>query len=425
MHKTIFQKIAVTAASVLVGVAGMEVKPIQATTAFWDLQFFDDSGTQVGSGEFSYNTDTLTFIPTSYLADSGFYVSTGLESFSANIDGVEWDDSFSYSKWWTPSDPVGTFGNYYSRDGEPRISASWFSSEDSFQRTRTLVLDDDISGNRRWSQTVLDDPQGYIEGSGNWTAILSRVDMPDLGFSVYTDRSAWEAAVSGMGASVTTETFDNDIPNARDIGVQGDILIPVGDGRPEITFDNGIISKAEGNAAFFTNEVQNGLFRGRIDTDNDLIDIIIGEVVGGGEYSEAITWTFPSPVIGFGADWFNIGPGEPLMISGNFDGKQEQTVSLYGKLATAMNEFGGLVGNGSGFLGIVSQGTFSKVTLQSQVPGELYEWEDFQVDNLSLATAPTTTPVPEPGTILALAAFSLTGLATKKKLTSSKSQLPS
>ncbi|HEY9652517.1 MAG TPA: hypothetical protein V6C95_17800 [Coleofasciculaceae cyanobacterium] len=421
MSKTIFQKIAVTAASVLLGVAGMEVKPTQAATAFWDLTFFDDDGKRVGSGEFSYNSDTLTLIPTDYPAFYGYYVTNVLESFSANIDGVEWDREGSPCvHWWNTSDPVGPFAGCRSRYSPiPGVENRWLFG-DLVARFPELAVYGDLGGRRYWQHSFYDDQRQYREGSGTWTATLRRVDIPNLGFSIYTDRSAWEDAVSALGASFTTETFDNAIPNARDIDYSGGTITERGDVRREITFDNGIISKAEGNGAFFVNEIENGVFRGTIDTNNDVLN---PETEG--EFSGAITWTFPSPVIGFGADWSNIGPGEPLTISGNFDGKQNHTVSLYPKLATARNEFGGLIGNGSGFLGIVSKGTFSQVTLQGHVPGLVPQKEDFEVDNLSLATAPTPAPIPEPGTILALAAFSLTGLATKKKLASSKAQLPS
>lgn len=426
MSKTIFQKIAVTAASVLVGVVGMEVKPTQAATAFWDLTFFDDSGTQVGSGEFSYTPDSLLYIPTS-MTDEGFYVNNVLESFSATIDGVDWgidyEGAASRIRWWSTSNPLGTFGAAAPR-GEPLPSAGtgWFFG-DSFQGLRTLNLGSNVNVLDRgyWQQNLNGSGGEYIHNEGTWTATLRSLDIPDLGFTIYTDRSAWKTAVRALGASFTTETFDNDRPNARYVDPWDGTITQRGDARPEITFDNGIISRAEGSDASFVsfvNEIENGVFRGEINSDSS-------EDYFGVEFSNAITWTFPTPVIGFGADWFNIGPGEPLGISGSFGGKQEQTVSLYPKLPTARNEFGGLVGNSSGFLGIVSKGTFNQVTLSSAELGAFFANEDFQVDNVSLATVTTPTPIPESGTILALAAFSLTGLATKKKLISSKSQLPS
>lgn len=439
--KNVFQ-VAIATASAALSLAAVAVKPAQAATFFWDLNFFEDNGVQVGSGQFSYSDDIPTFVPVSgvFLNEyTGFYTTNALRSFSANIDGVQWGGGGtsagdrSFSTGWNPSGPVETFGVVSPGRGGifTSFSSTWFSGFSNPFGTRILnITSNPSSGGRRWGQLISDPPRGFISGGGPFTATLRSVEMTDLGFTIYTERSAWEDAVNALGAAFTTETFDNNLPNARDLtSFSFGPIVERGDVRNEITFDNGVISTAEESGTLFVNEIGNGVYRGTIDTDNDFVRFArLPE-----KYSESITWEFPSPVIGFGADWFRVGPDDPLTISGNddpltisgnFDGDTQngdETVYLYAELPTLKNQYGGLVGEGSGFLGIVSPGTFSQVTLRSQVSRDaLYAKENFEVDNLSLATVQTPTPVPEPGSILALVAFSLTGLATSKKLKSTR-----
>ena len=58
----VLHKFVLVATSVALSSTVMEAKQVQAATISWDLDFFDNAGTQVGNGQFSYNTDTTTFV---------------------------------------------------------------------------------------------------------------------------------------------------------------------------------------------------------------------------------------------------------------------------------------------------------------------------------------------------------------------------
>ncbi len=59
-----------------------------AATIFWDLELFNESGTQVGNGEFSYDSETIdTILLRSLMGNSEITVETLLESISINLLG--------------------------------------------------------------------------------------------------------------------------------------------------------------------------------------------------------------------------------------------------------------------------------------------------------------------------------------------------
>jgi hypothetical protein len=191
-------------------------------------------------------------------------------------------------------------------------------------------------------------------------------------FTVYTNRSAWEAAVG----SITTETFSTNIANAS-----------------TITFANGI--QSTGIGGFEENAVEAGTYSARVDTS--------------GEFPEdfnQIQWLFPAPVVAFGADWFTTATGSGLTVSGNFDGTGTQTISFRSTLGSP----------GDGFLGIVGSTPFTQVLFaeETATSNNIVE-EVFQVDNLSTAT--TAAAVPEPTTMagLGLASLGLAAIRRKQK----------
>ncbi|MFH7027488.1 MAG: hypothetical protein ACHBN1_19335 [Heteroscytonema crispum UTEX LB 1556] len=74
-------------------------QPAQAVTLFWDLNFFDNTGTLVGNGDFTSEPDK-TIIgttrrpgPNSTVIEENFEVKNYLTNFSANLLGREWLDS--------------------------------------------------------------------------------------------------------------------------------------------------------------------------------------------------------------------------------------------------------------------------------------------------------------------------------------------
>ena len=86
----IYQKTAAIAFSAIVGV-GTITTPTQAATLTWGLNFFDNAGTSVGDGEFSYDDEALTFVQTIPIAAPvGFEVNNALTNFSATVLGKSW-----------------------------------------------------------------------------------------------------------------------------------------------------------------------------------------------------------------------------------------------------------------------------------------------------------------------------------------------
>lgn len=216
--------------------------------------------------------------------------------------------------------------------------------------------------------------------AGTVALLASNVNQANA-FQLYTDRMAWQSALDAYGALTTTETFDNRKANAS-----------------TITFDSGVVSTGVNGQE--QNEIRKGIYEGWVDGSTDDFP----------EVFETITWQFPNLVSAFGADWILAATGEGLGILGNFDGTGEQTISLLDVLGRP----------GTGFLGIIGEANFSQIaftTTELRDPSLLAEV--YQADNLSFAFVPTSTPVPEPGTIAGLAIFGLGGLFTKKKLSRS------
>lgn len=175
-------------------------------------------------------------------------------------------------------------------------------------------------------------------------------------FTVYTDRTAWEAALGN--ATITTDTFDN-----------------VKSVQRSITFDSGVVSTGNGPGRVF-NQVDFGTYSGGINGDGDIPSDI---------FFDTITWSFPQAIIGFGADWRGTASIEPIVVTGNFDGIGDQTVSFSSSLSFP----------GNGFLGIIGLAPFSSITFNTDNT-VLGNGPFFYADNLSFAAAPPATPVPTP-----------------------------
>lgn len=188
-------------------------------------------------------------------------------------------------------------------------------------------------------------------------------------FSVFTDRTAWEAAVAG--SMIVDDPFDNNIVGAL-----------------QITFDSGVVSTTTA-AGFFPDD--NGVDSGRWENAND------GDAIGA---SMSTTWDFPMAIIGFGADWEATADIGPLTVTGDFDGTGLMTVNFGTELG----------GDGTGFLGIVGLDSFDQVTFESASNF----LEIYTADNLSFAKAGT--PIPEPSAVLCFAVgFGVLGAAQRRR----------
>ena len=187
-------------------------------------------------------------------------------------------------------------------------------------------------------------------------------------FTLFTDRSAWEAAIAG--ATITTDPFDNDIPQGQ-----------------SITLDSGIISTNSPPAVAFND---NSVFGG----------VYVNATDGGGSLSsETITWDFPEPISAFAADFAFLEPGE-LSLTGNFDGTGDVTLTVFEE-----------IGGQNGFLGIVGEANFGSIVFgnNSTTTAEI-----FNIDNASFATQSTSESVPEPSSIIAVAMLGSGLLLTKR-----------
>lgn len=175
-------------------------------------------------------------------------------------------------------------------------------------------------------------------------AAATLLSVPAHAVSLFTDRTAWEAALGG--AALTEDGFDTPIAQAA-----------------SIAFDSGVISAGIGGApGSHDNSVGGGVYLNRIDSEDPFNGF------------ESITWTFPSPVFAFGADWIEVAGGEVLTVTADFDGTGPETVN-----------FGTELGN-TGFLGFVGLADFTAITFGTAFPDPEFT-EGFSVDNLAFASA--------------------------------------
>ena len=143
-----------------------------------------------------------------------------------------------------------------------------------------------------------------------------------------------------------------------------------------ITLDSGIVSANSfpPAVAFEDNSVSGGLFLNSTDGDAS-------------SASTTITWTFPSPVFAFGADFLNTNPNQ-LNLTGNFDGTGNQTLLVNNS-----------IGGANGFLGIIGNANFRSIVFGTNTN----DLDIFQIDSASLASvASVPVAVPEPGMITGL-----------------------
>lgn len=185
---------------------------------------------------------------------------------------------------------------------------------------------------------------------------------------------AWEMALGGV--VITTNTFSNPIPSAQTIALDTGIIST--NSIPPLLpnlFDNNSV-----NAGVYGNATQAG-------TDNSA--------------SNTIDWTFPKPIIGFGADFISASI-DRLTLSADFDGKGPQTLTVYAS-----------IGAGNGFLGVVGSSAWTSLRFGNAMPVV----DSFSIDNASYAV---------PGPLPALGATVAIGWSRrlKQRLKSAQRALP-
>lgn len=206
------QYIAFTGLSILASA----IIPVSAATITFDLDFFDDSGTEVGNGEFSYDDEeTLTCLQITDSFECGIepteeeidiygeptVISNALTDFSANIDGIDWNYGDAYLTWWSDDStgqPPGQIS--VSRNGSFPEDNYWFFG-DGFFGIEQFYMDFDRS-----SDTF---------GEGNWgQSIVEPVsELP------FADSGIWQATRVGTGSesSVPAPSPSEAVPESSTI----------------------------------------------------------------------------------------------------------------------------------------------------------------------------------------------------------------
>lgn len=158
---------------------------------------------------------------------------------------------------------------------------------------------------------------------------------PAEAVTVFTDRTAWEETVS----NITTETFSTPHSSSESLLLESGI---------EVTG----VSSVWTSGQFYTSTPSR---------------------------SESVAFTFPSQIFGFGADFSSTTSNGGLTVSGLFDG-------IPGVDTVVFSEY--LQGQGSGFLGIVTDTAFNSLSFAMQSPPLAVSAanEAFQMDNFSFAS---------------------------------------
>jgi hypothetical protein len=180
---------------------------------------------------------------------------------------------------------------------------------------------------------------------------LASLSAPAQAYSIYTGLAAWQSALSSY--SISTDSFSNTIPSAQ-----------------IITLDSGIISTNSGPITLpnaFNNNSVNVVTPGAFDN---------AVQAGSGTASNTITWSFPTPMIAFGADFLSASAGR-LSLSGDFDGLGLQT--------WVVND---TIGGPAGFLGVIGSVPFSSVTFGNATTTV----DGFAIDQAYLAPVPGPLP---------------------------------
>lgn len=177
---------------------------------------------------------------------------------------------------------------------------------------------------------------------------------PGSAVTIYTNRTAWEAALSGR--LIVTDTFSNPISSAQ-----------------TITFDSGIVSTNSGPAVLpntFKNNSVSEVVPGTNVYDN-------ATQAGSGTASNTVTWLFPTAVTAFGADFFGAGANR-LSLNGDFDGTGLQSLIV-----------NTTIGGSDGFLGVIGTTSFTSIILGNP----LTQVDSFSIDNASFAPVPSPLPL--------------------------------
>lgn len=183
--------------------------------------------------------------------------------------------------------------------------------------------------------------------------------------TTYTDFTSF----STSAGTLTTETFDLDKAN-----------------NANLSFDGGITSAGLLPAGTPDHNIASGLFHAHVRHPSD------------GNGYQTLTWTFPTAVTAFGADFGSIAGSRALSIVGNFDGSGDISYNLRTEIGAG------------GFFGVIGSSAFTSITFQINTAEATIQGNDlFTVDNVSIDS------VPEPSTVIFSAIGSLALLTRRRR----------
>ncbi|EAZ92496.1 PEP-CTERM sorting domain-containing protein [Crocosphaera chwakensis] len=154
----------------------VNINPSFAAIIGYNMKFFDNSDNQIGSGEFTYDADTITCIQTAAFGDScdqfnGRDVKTELISFSANILGTEWRfNDRSGQLWWdeNSNSVLGAIPN----GPDIFVDKQWFFGNQFSNRNFLSIEGQSGENSGTWKQVLNFDVDNSL--NGKWTAMLKK-----------------------------------------------------------------------------------------------------------------------------------------------------------------------------------------------------------------------------------------------------------
>ncbi|NMG07639.1 hypothetical protein [Brasilonema sp. UFV-L1] len=195
MNDNLLKKMAATCAGIVLSLTATQIKPVQAASVFWDLNFFNDSGEQIGNGEFSYDPEKTaivtfnTFTPTTGTGTTTISVTGIVDSFSVNVAGLEWGtkDFRNRTFWWVPNNSESTKGQ------SVRVrSVIPVSIVNSWQ-----LIENDVTVGPFGPYTRFSMSGGSTEflGEGTWeqTEVVARTDSSGnfMGYNFLETKGVW------------------------------------------------------------------------------------------------------------------------------------------------------------------------------------------------------------------------------------------
>ncbi len=175
--KTRSQKLALTVVGVALSVSIVQPQSADAATMDWGITFFDKSGTQVGTGTFSYDPYITQLVDTSTAPLAPKLNVPTLLSLSLNVLGYGWSNSDADELWWEPSQAFSTKGISLSRYGIT-VGNQWFLGDPSFGNQSLTIQGGKQPNNAgwggNWQQQIFRNggPPTSQSGYGSWTANL-------------------------------------------------------------------------------------------------------------------------------------------------------------------------------------------------------------------------------------------------------------